>query len=94
MDTAPDPETISAIGNAIAGAGAGALQAHDLKARRSGPITFIEFHLVVPGDTSVSQSHAICDRIEDALRKEVGRARITIHVEPEEKAHHDGGINL
>ena len=94
MDTAPDQETISAIENAIAGAGAGALQAHDLKARRSGPVTFIEFHLVVPGDTSVSESHAICDRIEDALRKEVGRARITIHVEPEEKAHSDGGINL
>jgi divalent metal cation (Fe/Co/Zn/Cd) transporter len=35
---------------------------------------------------SVSESHAICDRIETALRSEMAELRITIHVEPEEKA--------
>lgn len=94
MDMAPDAETLSAIGKAISDTGKGALQAHDLRARRSGSVTFIEFHLVVPSDTKVSESHAICDRIEEALRNEIPRARITIHVEPEEKAHQEGGIAL
>jgi divalent metal cation (Fe/Co/Zn/Cd) transporter len=55
-------------------------------------MTFIEFHLVVPGTMAVSLSHAICDRIERALRAEVSDASITIHVEPEEKAKHTGVV--
>lgn len=94
MDMAPDEETLGAIQSAIASAGEGALQAHDLKARRSGTATFIEFHLVTPGDMTVSRSHAICDRIEAALRKRISRVRVTIHVEPQEKAHAHSGIEL
>ena len=48
--------------------------------------TFIEFHLVVPGEMSVAESHEICDRIEHALEKELPEARVNIHVEPEQKA--------
>jgi divalent metal cation (Fe/Co/Zn/Cd) transporter len=39
---------------------------------------------------AVSASHDICDRIERAIRDAVPDARITIHVEPEEKAKHAG----
>jgi divalent metal cation (Fe/Co/Zn/Cd) transporter len=31
----------------------GAMQAHDLRTRHAGPVVFIDFHLVVPGDISV-----------------------------------------
>lgn len=55
---------------------------HDLKTRRSGPETFIEFHLVVPGDISVAQSHDLTDHLEADLNAEYPRAIITIHVEP------------
>ena len=47
---------------------------------------FAELHLVVPGDMSVAAAHAICDRIEEAVRAAIGQAVITIHVEPEGKA--------
>ncbi|MNU11726.1 Cation efflux family protein [compost metagenome] len=53
-------------------------------------MTFIDFHLVVPGAMSVDAAHAICDRIEARLRETVKDALITIHVEPEEKAKHSG----
>jgi cation diffusion facilitator family transporter len=55
---------------------------HDLKTRRSGPEIFIEFHLVVPGDISVTQSHDLTDHLEADLNTEYPRAMITIHVEP------------
>jgi divalent metal cation (Fe/Co/Zn/Cd) transporter len=43
---------------------------------------------------SVSQSHEICDRIEQALEAEVEDALITIHVEPDTKAKHSGIVVL
>jgi divalent metal cation (Fe/Co/Zn/Cd) transporter len=39
---------------------------------------------------TVSEAHSICDEIEKALRAAVRDARVTIHVEPEEKAKHHG----
>ena len=94
MDMAPDPRTQAAIEEAIGRAGNGALQAHDIRARLSGPVTFIEFHLVVDGAMSVDAAHAICDEIETSLRSSVPGARITIHVEPAWKAHAHGGLDL
>ena len=39
---------------------------------------------------TVGEAHAICDRIEDALKRELPGALINIHVEPEYKAKHAG----
>ena len=39
---------------------------------------------------TVAESHAICDRIEEALRAEMQHCVITIHVEPEGKAKQHG----
>ncbi len=94
MDMAPDKETQEAIARAISESGAGALQAHDIRSRRSAQTTFIEFHLVVSGDMTVDAAHILCDRIENALRRDIPGARISIHVEPEHKAHAEGGIAL
>jgi cation diffusion facilitator family transporter len=55
---------------------------HDMKTRRSGPEIFIEFHLVVPGNISVVNSHDLTDHLEADLNTEYPRATITIHVEP------------
>jgi divalent metal cation (Fe/Co/Zn/Cd) transporter len=54
----------------------------------------VEFHLVVPGAMRVSEAHEICDRIEHALIANLGKASITIHVEPENKAKHSGIVVL
>jgi divalent metal cation (Fe/Co/Zn/Cd) transporter len=68
----------------------GAIEAHDLRMRHAGKLTFLEFHLVVPGAMTVAESHDICDRIEEALRAELQQLMITIHVEPEVKAKQHG----
>jgi cation diffusion facilitator family transporter len=94
MDTAPDDGIIDTIRKTIAQEGNGALEAHDLRARLSGPVTFIEFHLVVDGKLSVNEAHNICDRIEDRLLAELPNSRIIIHVEPEYKAEEHNSINI
>lgn len=92
MDEALPEETLARVKELISANAEGAIEAHDLRTRQAGRVTFVEFHLVVPGTMSVSESHAVCDRIEGALRKGVEGAIITIHVEPEEKAKHPGGV--
>jgi divalent metal cation (Fe/Co/Zn/Cd) transporter len=57
-------------------------------------VTFVEFHLIVPGGMSVADAHDICDRLESALQSEVEDAWVTIHVEPENKARHSGVLVL
>jgi len=94
MDEAVEPKLMTAIRDAIAGGGDGALEAHDLRTRAAGSATFIEFHLVVPAAMSVGEAHDICDRIEAAIRDGVEGAVITIHVEPPEKAKHKGVVVL
>jgi cation diffusion facilitator family transporter len=86
MDMAPDSAVLSRINELIATNATGSIEAHDLRAREAGRLTFLDFHLVVPSAMSVSESHAICDRIEAALTAEMPHLAVTIHVEPEDKA--------
>ncbi|WP_043540045.1 cation diffusion facilitator family transporter [Salinarimonas rosea] len=94
MDEAVAPEELGAIRAVISRHADGALEAHDLRTRQAGRVTFIDFHLVVPGEMTVCEAHEICDRIEGGLRAAVGEAVITIHVEPEDKAKHTGVLVL
>jgi cation diffusion facilitator family transporter len=94
MDAAPPPDVVERIRNLVGEHAEGALEVHDLRTRHAGRLTYLEFHLVVPGDMRVSEAHAICDRIEAALKAEMQQLTITIHVEPEGKAKHHGVIVL
>lgn len=90
MDEAPPADVMAEIRRIVAEQATGALEVHDLRTRHAGRVTFIEFHLVVPGDMKVAEAHDICDRIEAALEREVHDTEVSIHVEPEHKAKHHG----
>ena len=94
MDEAVPEETLQVIRDVISQQAGGAVEAHDLRTRHAGPVTFIDFHLVMPGETTVAHAHEVCDRIEAALKAAVPDANITIHVEPEHKAKHTGIVVL
>jgi cation diffusion facilitator family transporter len=94
LDEAVPEGTLQKIRAIISAEAEGAIEAHDLRTRQAGRMTFIDFHLVVAGQMPVSDAHEICDRIERALRAEVGQALVTIHVEPENKAKHAGIVVL
>tara|TARA_R110002020_G_scaffold418599_1_gene627810 strand:- start:1221 stop:2120 length:900 start_codon:yes stop_codon:yes gene_type:complete len=94
MDVAVPKEIQHTIREVIAINAEGAIEAHDIRTRQAGKMTFIDFHLVVPGAMSVDAAHAICDTIEAKLREAVRDVQITIHVEPEDKAKHAGIVVL
>ena len=94
MDAAVEPDTEAKIRQAMSLHGQGALEMHDLRTRHAGSVTFIEFHMVVPGDMTVQEAHSICDRLEDAIRAETPQSSISSHVEPQEKAKHHGVLVL
>lgn len=94
LDERASPEIEARIRDAITANGQGALQAHDIRTRHAGRMTFIEFHLVVPGAMSVQDAHEICDRLEAAIEAELENADVVIHVEPLEKAKAVGVLTL
>jgi divalent metal cation (Fe/Co/Zn/Cd) transporter len=90
MDVAVASEDSRRIRRIISSNAEGAIEAHDLRTRSAGRVTFIEFHLVVPGTMAVAEAHRICDRLEEAIGNEVPGAEVLIHVEPEGEARHRG----
>ncbi|MEP9350257.1 cation diffusion facilitator family transporter [Xanthobacter sp. KR7-225] len=94
MDAAPPPDVVARIRELVSTHAEGAIEAHDLRTRHAGRITFVEFHLVVPGSMTVAAAHDICDRIERALETDMDDTEVTIHVEPEAEAKHRGVVVL
>ena len=92
-ESVPEPDLIH-MRALISSNAQGAVEAHDLRARHAGAATFVEFHLVVPGDMTVEEAHDICDRIEAALKAAIAQCTVTIHVEPDHKAKHSGIVVL
>ncbi len=90
MDEAVPDDRMARIRELIAGNADGAIEAHDIKSRCAGRLTFIEFHLVVPGTMNVSDAHDICDRIERVLKTDGPDTSVSIHVEPDNKRKHSG----
>ena len=81
MDEAVTAEVARRIREVIATNAEGAIEAHDVETRAAGRVTFIEFHLVVPGSMTVAVSHEIRDRLEAALKEAVQGAQVLIHVD-------------
>ena len=84
MDTALTPAEIEKAQKLIGEQLRDGASHHALRSRKAGPRRFIEFHLLVPGEISVNESHALCDRIEHSLCAHFAHASVTIHVEPRE----------
>ncbi len=94
MDHALPEDELEQVQSTIASQMQGALEAHDVRTRQAGRVTFIDFHLVVGADMTVMSSHAICDRIETALTAKFPDSVISIHVEPPHKQKDRGGVLL
>jgi cation diffusion facilitator family transporter len=90
LDQAVSDKALASIRQTISTHADGALEAHDLLTRHAGRRTFIEFHLVVPAKMTVDAAHAICDRLEQAIREDDEHAIVTIHIEPADAAKHTG----
>ena len=94
MDKALGEEETRLVADIVVANAAGAIEVHDVRTRSAGAVRFAEFHLVVDGDMSVTDSHGICDRIERALHRSMPDLRVTIHVEPGHERRPEEGLAI
>ncbi len=73
LDEAVPDDDLARIRAIIAANADGAIEAHDLRTRHAGRMTFVDFHLVVKGQMTVTEAHDICDRLERAIKAEMSR---------------------
>ncbi len=62
----------------------GVLGAHDLRTRISGSHWFVQLHLELPGDLSLTVAHDLCEQVEKAIIAQYPRAEVLVHADPQE----------
>jgi len=55
---------------------------HNIRARYSGPMLFIDLHVLVDGNQSLFEAHALTEVIEGVIHEVVPGADVTVHPEP------------
>lgn len=92
MDAGLTPDELGRLEATIKASAGGGSDYKDLRTRKSGPVRFIDFSLLVTGTLSVKQAHDLCCRIEDQIELVLPRSSVTIHIEPlEEKREEAAG---
>ena len=62
----------------------GVLGAHDLRTRISGNHWFVQLHLELPGELTLSVAHGISDQAAAAIHKSYPKAEVLVHADPQE----------
>ena len=62
----------------------GVLGAHDLRTRISGNHWFVQLHLELPGELTLSVAHGISDQAAEAIHAAYPRAEVLVHADPQE----------
>jgi cation diffusion facilitator family transporter len=80
IDRAPEgmEERILAVVESIPGV----QNCHNIRARYSGPSLFIDLHVLVDGNQSLFEAHALTETIEGAIQEIAPGADVTVHPEP------------
>ncbi|MBC3777923.1 cation diffusion facilitator family transporter [Pseudomonas sp. SWRI99] len=60
----------------------GVLGAHDLRTRISGNHWFVQLHLELPGELTLSVAHGISDQAAAAIHKKYPKAEVLVHADP------------
>ena len=67
----------------------GVLGAHDLRTRISGNIWYVQLHLELPGELSLSVAHGLSDRAAEAIESVYPQAEVLVHADPQEVVKHN-----
>lgn len=80
LDRAPEgmDERIAAAVSAVEGV----RDCHQVRVRYSGPVLFIDLHVLVDGAQTLSEAHRLTETIEDVIRQIAPQADVTVHPEP------------
>ena len=55
---------------------------HQLRMRYSGPVLFIDLHVLVDGEQTLSEAHRLTEVIEGVIQEIAPDADVTVHPEP------------
>lgn len=58
---------------------------HDVRIRYSGAQPFVDVHVFVDGDQTLTEAHHLTEEVEQAIQKLIPRADVIVHPEPEPK---------
>jgi cation diffusion facilitator family transporter len=58
---------------------------HALRTRQAGAHRFVDFHLLVPGTSTVQNAHTLGEEIEAAIKEALGDVEVAVHIEPIEE---------
>lgn len=96
MDRALEDGEVEAIRDAIQSTLEASMTYHALRTRRAGAQRFVDYHLLVPGDCSVSAAHDLEMQIGAAIQEAVPGIEITAHIEPieEPRAWNDSRLQV
>jgi cation diffusion facilitator family transporter len=80
LDTAPEglQERIAEVVERVPGVH----DCHAIRMRYSGPVLFIDLHVLVDGNQTLFEAHALTERIEEAIAEIAPGADVTVHPEP------------
>lgn len=80
MDRAPEDmeDRIVAIVESVPGVH----NCHNLRMRYSGPVLFIDLHVLVDGSQTLSQAHVLTEIVERAIQDLAPESDVTVHPEP------------
>jgi cation diffusion facilitator family transporter len=85
MDHALPADELAVVRQAIESVLARGATYHALRTRQAGAHRFVDFHLLVPGRTSVRDAHHQAVRLEEAIQTALPSAEVVVHVEPIEE---------
>jgi cation diffusion facilitator family transporter len=55
---------------------------HRLRTRKAGAVRFVDFHIFVPGQMSVEDSHRLAHDVSQRIQETFAGTSVTVHVEP------------
>jgi cation diffusion facilitator family transporter len=55
---------------------------HALRTREAGAKSFVDVHILVPGNMSVQAGHDLCERLEAEIREKLPHVEVLTHLEP------------
>jgi cation diffusion facilitator family transporter len=60
----------------------GVRDCHQVRVRYSGPVLFVDLHVLVDGALPLTQAHSVADEIESAIHQLAPGSDVTVHTEP------------
>lgn len=87
LDEALPPDELATLQGVLDANRDRVLAIHGLRTRRSGPLRFVEVHLVLPADLPLGAAHELAEGIGDQLRGALTNCRVLVH--PDAEGHAD-----